>query len=333
LLEGSVRRSGNPVRVNAQLIDAETNAHLWAERFDCDIKDLFSAQDEITGRLANALGVELIAAEAARPTERPDALEYILRGRAVQHKPWSRANNAAAIGLFERALALDPHSVEAQSLLAGVLAGRVLDNMTDSAAADLARADTLAGQALLTSPRSRYAHTAKGEVLRAQGRFHEAITEYEIVIALDRNRAAEYTHLGQCKFYLRSIEEYIPLVERALRLSPRDRHLGTWFGRIGLVDLLQSRTTEAMLWLEKARNANPALPYVRSRLAAAYALNGEIERAAVELAEARNLSGDDRYSSIARLRRATEGSGVSRIQTLNEATYFAGLRKAGMPEG
>jgi tetratricopeptide (TPR) repeat protein len=141
------------------------------------------------------------------------------------------------------------------------------------------------------------------------------------------------THLGQCKFYLRSIEEYIPLVERALRLSPRDRHLGTWFGRIGLVDLLQSRTTEAMLWLEKARNANPALPYVRSRLAAAYALNGEIERAAVELAEARNLSGDDRYSSIARLRRATEGSGVSRIQTLNEATYFAGLRKAGMPEG
>jgi predicted Zn-dependent protease len=105
-----------------------------------------------------------------------------------------------------------------------------------------------------------------------------------------------------------------------------------WFGRIGLVHLLQSRTTEAMLWLEKARNANPALPYVRSRLAAAYALNGETERAVVELAEARILSSDDRYSSIARLRGATEASGVSRIQTLNEATYFAGLRKAGVPE-
>src|SRR6266851_5131794 len=83
VLEGSVRRSGNQVRVSAQLIDAQTDAHLWADRFDRDTNDLFVLQGEITGRLANALGVELIAAEAARPTEHPDALDYILRGRAA----------------------------------------------------------------------------------------------------------------------------------------------------------------------------------------------------------------------------------------------------------
>ena len=80
VLEGSVRRSGNQVRINAQLIDATTDAHLWTERFDRDTADLFPLQDEITSRIANALGIELIAAEAARPTERPDALDYILQG-------------------------------------------------------------------------------------------------------------------------------------------------------------------------------------------------------------------------------------------------------------
>ena len=107
VLEGSVRRSGNQVRINAQLIDAETDAHLWAERFDRDTSDLFALQDEITGRIAIALNLELVDAEAARPTEHPDALDYIFRGRAALSKPSSRDNYAEAISMFERALALD----------------------------------------------------------------------------------------------------------------------------------------------------------------------------------------------------------------------------------
>jgi TolB-like protein len=113
LLEGSVRRSGNQVRVNAQLIDAETDAHLWAERFDRDTGDLFALQNEITGRIASALGVELIAAQATRPTEHPTAQDYILRGRAARLKPNSRDVYAEAISLFEHALALDPQSAAA----------------------------------------------------------------------------------------------------------------------------------------------------------------------------------------------------------------------------
>jgi adenylate cyclase len=98
VLEGSVRRSGNQIRVNAQLIDAETDAHLWADRFDRD--DLFALQNEITSRITIALDLEMIAAEAIRPTEHPDALDYILQGRAASAKPTSRENRAEAIRRF-----------------------------------------------------------------------------------------------------------------------------------------------------------------------------------------------------------------------------------------
>jgi TolB-like protein len=137
VLEGSVRRSGNQVAVNAQLINAETDAHLWAERFDGETADLLAVQNEITSQLANALGVELIAAEAAQPTERPDALDYILRARAVLFKLRTADIYGQAIDLFECALALDPQSVEAQSRLALVLTSRVLDGMSDPLAGPL----------------------------------------------------------------------------------------------------------------------------------------------------------------------------------------------------
>jgi adenylate cyclase len=120
------------------------------------------------------------------------------------------------------------------------------------------------------------------------------------------------------------------VLEQVIRLSPRDPQIGVWFARIGLVHLLQSRIGEAILWLEKARNANPGLPYVRVHLASAYALDGEIERAAVELGEARKLR-DDGYSSIAQLK-AVGYFGGPAIYDLFEPTLFAGLRKAGMPE-
>jgi TolB-like protein len=194
VLEGSVRRSGNQVRVNAQLIDAATDAHVWAERFDGDMGDLFALQDEITGRIANALNLALIGAEAARPTEHPDALDYIFRGRAAFNRPTTRDSLAKAIGLFERALALDPHSVEAQSWLARVLVGRVSNQMSSTEAADIARAEGLIAEALAVSPSNPLAHYAKGFSLAAQNRRAEAIPEFEAVVACDRNWAAAIAH-------------------------------------------------------------------------------------------------------------------------------------------
>ena len=334
VLQGSVQRSGKQVRVTAQLIDAESDAHLWAERFDGDTSDLFALQNEITGRFANALGVELIAAEAARPTDNPDALDYILRGRAAGLKPISRDTHTERISMFEHALTLDPRSVEAQSLLAGALVNRVLEAVSDSEAADIARAEELVAQALAASPRSPTAHIAKGDVLRAQGRSEEAIPEYETVLAINRNAAGVLDVLADCKLLTGSIEEVIPLEEQAIRLSPRDPRIGWLYLRIGHAHLLQSRIGEAIVWLERGRRAVPELPFVHLLLASACALKGETKRAAVELAEARRLHGGDRYLSVGHVRAFRGGywGAAPKTRALFDATYLAGLRKAGMPE-
>ena len=332
VLEGSVQRSAKQVRINAELIDARTDAHLWAERFEHDIGDLFALQNEITSHIAVALNLALIDAETARPSEHPDALDYILRGRAVGLKPLSRDTLLEQIGLFEHALAVDPHSAEAQSYLALALASRVLSNNSASAASDLERAEGFAGKALTLSPLSPLAHLAKGQVLRAQRRFPEAMPEYETVLASSRNSALAFFGLGQCKLMTGSMEETIPLLEQSIHLSPRDPGISVYYWQIGAVHLLQSRTDEAVVWLEKARNANPAQSLFHAWLASAYGVKGESERAADEFAEARALSADGRYASIARLQ-AVGGNyyGVPKIRSLFEATYFTGLRKAGMP--
>jgi TolB-like protein/Flp pilus assembly protein TadD len=333
ILEGSIRRSGNQVRVNAQLIDAETDAHLWAERFDSDASDLFALQDEVTNRIAITLNLELIGAEAARPTDHPEALDYILRGRATGFKPNSREVYAEAVSLFECALALESQSAEAQTELANMLVARVIDLMTDTAPADLERAEQLVGHALAANPRYARAHQVKGRVLRAQNRWDEAILEFETALALNRNSVWTLHFLAQCKLLTGSLEEAIALEQQAIRLNPREPRIGWYYMVIGTVHLLQSRTGDAITWLERARSNLPAAVDVRSRLAAAYALRGETERAAAELNEARKLGGGDLFSSIASLKAGGvySGWGVPTIRALFEATYFAGLRLAGMP--
>jgi adenylate cyclase len=296
VLEGSVRRSGNQVRVNVQLIDAASDAHLWAERFDRVIGDLFALQNEITGRIAVALNLELVDVEAARPIEHSDAFDYILRGRAAMSNPRSHGTFAEAISLFELALALDPSSVAAQSWLAATLGCRVINQMTDTTVADITRAKGLVEQALAASPRSATVHFARGELLRAQRRYDEAIPEYETVLAFDRNSVSALLALGHCKLMTGLMEEVIPLIEQAIGLSPRDPHIAVMYYRIGEVHLLQSRIDEAIVWFVKAHSANLELPYVHAFLASAYALKGETERAAAELCQARRL--DNRYSSI-----------------------------------
>ena len=330
VLDGTVQRSGKQVRVTAELIDTESDTHLWAERFDRDIDDLFTLQNEITMRIAVALGFELIAAENAKPSDNPDAVDFLLRGRAKMLNPPARENFAEMISLYGRAVALDPQSVVANSYLATALLGRVLNGMSDSAAADIERAEGLVSHALAISPRNPHGHLAKGFLLRAQNRVEEAIPEYEIAVAANRNWLLAIATLAWCKFQTGLIEDAIPLHEQAIRLSPHDNLLGVWYLRIGIVHLLQSRTDEAIPWLEKARNFDPRHPQPHPWLAAAYAVRGDIERAAAELAEARRLTSDDRYSSVARLK-AVGYFGVPKVRALYEATYFAGLRKAGMP--
>jgi adenylate cyclase len=299
VLEGSVRRSGNQVRNNVQLIDTENNAHLWAERLDRDIGDLFAQQNEIAGRLANSLGLTLIRSEASRPTDNPGAQDYRFRARAAAAKPSSWEKYAEAIDLFERALAIDPQlPPSTKSALAVQLTGRVLDNMTETEAADVARAEELIGRALAAAPASPDAHHAKGQLLRVQRRCAEAISEYETALAYNRNNFGALSQIAQCKMLLGLIDEAIPLLEQALLLSPQDPQLHMVYLRLGQARLLQSRTEDAIVWLEKSRSTHSTYCLVHALLAAAYGLKGESVHAAAELAEARRLGSVGFMSSI-----------------------------------
>jgi len=257
VLEGSVRRSGRKVRVNAQLIDAETDAHLWAEQFDGDIGDLFALQNEITSRIAVALNHELTNREAARPTDNPDALDFILRGRAAYWKRVSRDRLTEIINLYERALALDPHSLEAQSQIANMLAVRAGNGWSASPAADLQRAEKLVGQALAEAPRDWLAHYAKGSVLRRQDKVEDAIPELETALALNPNWLNSLNLLAWCKIMTGSIAEAIPLEEQAIRLSPGDPASWEYYNNMGIAHLLLSQPDEAIVWFEKARGTPP----------------------------------------------------------------------------
>jgi TolB-like protein/class 3 adenylate cyclase/tetratricopeptide (TPR) repeat protein len=333
VLEGSVRRLGNQVRINVQLVDAETGAHLWADRFDRDAQELLALEGEITGRISRSVRARMVAAEAGRMTAHPDAQDYILRGRAALAKPVGHASSDEAIGFFEMALVLDPAAVRAQVGLASALISRVLDEFSTAPATDLQRAEGLLERAVAAAPTSAWPHYVKGQLLRAQGRCDDAIPEYEAAIALDRNSAPSYGWLGWCKFLAGEVDQTIALEQHAIRLSPQDRAIAAWYGRIGMVHLLEGRTKEAILWLEKARGGYSQQSrepvYVNAWLAAAYALAGDNERARSELDEAwkhgfrRNMAAlkdDPWYAS-------------PKVRALAEPTYFAGLRKAGMPEG
>ena len=332
VLEGSVRRAGSQVRINVQLVDAESGAHLWADRFDRDAQQLISLESEITGRIARSVRASMVAAEAARPTKHPDAMDFMFRGRAALAKPVSLAVSDEAIGDFEQALALDPAAARAQVGLASALVSRVLDEFSSVPTTDLQRAEALLDQALRTSPNSAWAHYVKGQLLRAQGRCDDAAPEYETAISLDRNSAPSYAWLGWCKFLGGEIDRMIPLEEEAIRLSPQDRSIGAWYGRIGIVDLLEGKTQDAITWLEKARaryseqNREPV--YIHAWLASAYALDGDRERAGIELQDAwqhgfhKTMAGFDEDPWYAN----------PKVRALADKTYFVGLRKAGMPE-
>jgi tetratricopeptide (TPR) repeat protein len=179
------------------------------------------------------------------------------------------------------------------------------------------------------SPNSTLAHYVKGQVLRAQSRCRDAIPEYERAIALDHSRAPAYAHIGWCKFLTGAPGEVIPYFEQAIRLSPHEPGIAPWYGRIGVIYLLQSRTDEAIGWLEKANSENARLPFVHAYLAAAYALKGDTDRARAELREAQTQS--KAYSSLASVEKSIWYDNPE-IRRLAEATYFPGLRRAGIPE-
>ena len=236
VLEGSVQRGGNRMRVNVQLIDAETSNHLWAERFDKPLADLFDMQDEIVARLAGALNAQLVAAEARRAEQapNPDSMDLYFQGLAWFNKGITRDNLAQAQSFFDRALTADPGNVDA--LIGSARADAVEGAnffVTDPMAAFTAAEAKLA-KALSSVPDHALGHLYLGFVDIMTKRAAEGIAECEHVLELDRNLAAAHASIGLGKVFIGRAEETEAHIVEALRLSPRDTMAYAWMTQAGI---------------------------------------------------------------------------------------------------
>jgi TolB-like protein/class 3 adenylate cyclase len=330
VLEGSVQRGGGRMRVNVQLIDAENGNHLWAERFDKPLADLFDMQDEIVAHLANQLGTQLITAEARRAERapRPDSMDLHFQGLACVHKGSTPELLKQARGFFERALMLDPGNIAALVGTAQVDAGITTSFMTDDPATRFASAEAALTEALSLAPNNAEAHLLIGRVQNFTNRAAEGIAECERALALDPNLATAHAQIGLAKLIIGRGEETEAHVNEALRLSPRDTNAYNWLGIAGLAKLLLSRDEEAVVRLRRAVETNRNWPSAHFYLSAALAQLGRADEA--QAAGTAGLALDPDFT-IHRYRSGAPGD--NRTYLAQRERIYDGMRKAGVPEG
>jgi len=330
VLEGSVQRDDRRLRVNVQLIDAETGNHLWAERFDKPLTDLFDMQDEIVSRLANALDAQLVAAEARRAQRslHPDARDFCFQGMAWIHKGMTNQQMAQARGFFKQALALDPDYIEA------LVGGAVIDLneganfATDERAVPLAAAETALVRALSMAPGHARAHLYLGAVQIFTGRVAQGIAECEQALALDRNLADAHGWIGLGKYFLGRAEETEAHIREALRLSPSDVFAFRWLLRVGMAKVQLNEGIEALAWFRRSIEANRNFPLAHFHVASALAQLGSLDEA--RAAAQAGLALDPGFT-LRRFRAGTTGDNP-RYLARREWT-LEGLRIAGVPKG
>jgi TolB-like protein/Tfp pilus assembly protein PilF len=330
VLEGSVQRSGNRLRVNVQLIDAETGAHLWAERFDKPLADLFDMQDEIVARLANQLGAQLIAAEARRAERapHPDSTDLYYQGLVWFNKGITREFMTRARDFFERALALDPDNVDALIGTAQVDAILGAANLTDDHVKALAAAEVALTKALLLVPNNAIAHDFMGVVQRHTNRQTQAIAEFERALALNPNLANARANIGLAKLFDGRAEETEGDVNEALRLSPRDQRASAWLGFLGAAKIALGMNEDAVKWFRRGIELNRNFPIWHFILAAALAHLGKLREAK---AEAEAGLGLDPTFTVRRFELSPPSDNPTYLK-LHER-FVNGMRKAGVPEG
>jgi TolB-like protein/class 3 adenylate cyclase/DNA-binding winged helix-turn-helix (wHTH) protein len=331
ILEGSVQRAGARIRVNVQLIDAESGNHLWAERFDKPVADLFDMQDEIVARLATALKAQLVAAEARRLAQapNPDSMDLYFQGMAWFYKGLTPDNVAQARGFFDRAVAADPSNVDALiwSARADVVAGTLLF-VTDRVTA-LGAAEAKLTKALSLVPDHALGHMILGYLEMLTKRGAEGIAECEHALALDRNLAHAHAMIGYGKVLIGRAEEAEAHVVEAQRLGPRDTTAYLWMNIVGIANGHLGRWEQAVAWFRRSIEANRNYPHAMFRLSGALAQLGRLKqaRSAVKAGLGLNPTFTISHARTAWTAMSDDPTYLAQLEPLLD-----GMRKAGVPE-
>ena len=324
VLEGSVQRDGTRVRVNVQLIDAQSGAHLWADRFEEDVADLFKLQDQVVARLGNSLGYELIKAEAQRDSRigNLDVFDLTMRGRALTFRfqeQRTKENNNAARAMYEQALAIDPND-------AGALAGEAytfeLEKAYGWTNSDVDYDAKVLGQADRSIAIDRddpLPYFAKSLYLTLFRSPEEGLRAADAGLAINPNSASLHAARGRAEISIGHFEQGKTDVQQAMRLSPRDPSTGLWHNYLCLAELGLGQFDAAISEGNKAIDAGNPVFQGYMFLAADYALKGDMEAAKTAVAEARRLNPKLTVKSISK-------------SYANIPTLLEGLRKAGLPE-
>jgi TolB-like protein/Tfp pilus assembly protein PilF len=328
VLEGSVRKAGNRVRITGQLVDALTGAHLWADRFEGELEDIFDLQDNVTANVVGAIAPKLEQAEIERanrkPTESLDAYDYFLRGMASLHQ-WTRESISEALSLFYRAIELDPNFASAYGMAAWGHVVRKNNGWMTDRRQETAELERLARQAARLGKEDAVALYAGGFALaQVDGQLDASAALLDRSLGLNPNLATAWLLSGWVRIYRGEPEMAIEHMARAMRLNPRDPLLFGMQNGTAAAHFLARRYDEASSWAEKVLREHPKHTPAMRMAAASHALAGRLAEAQEAMARMRRRDPALRVSNLA------DHVPFRRPEDL--ARYEEGLRKAGLPE-
>jgi TolB-like protein/Flp pilus assembly protein TadD len=340
VLEGSVLPSSNQVRVNAQLIDADSGAHLWADQFDTPRADLLQTQDEIVTHLARAMDIQLPEAEAARlkrtPAANPDAEDLALQCQAgVQRGGYLGEEADAGYRLCERALSIDPNNIRALTWLSAKFLYSVRFGPSADPEGDLKRGHELVSRALAIDQNYVRAHSVRAGILRSQGHLDEAIAEHERALALDPALVLAESGLGLDYMYLGQFEKSLEFEDKAIRQSPHEPTLFILYNNKAADYFGLKQYDQAIESARRAIAINPNnVPYAHATLVAALALTGHETEAREALQRHLALPATE-PKTIAAWKAYFKARGVNERSDPRFLDFWdrmiEGLRKAGLP--
>ncbi len=300
VLEGSLRRAGNRIRVSAQLTEGETGKHVWAERYDRDLADIFAVQDEITEAVTTAIAPAIGHAEQQRAMRKPpDSLDaWGAFQRGVWHMmAFTAADVERAREFFQKAIDLDPNFVGGYYGLAGALIQSANIFMNAEPAEALATAEALARQAIALDGTDAEAHACLGRILLTRGNPEGARAEIDRALALSPNLAAAHATMGSILVFTGQPKEGLAMLERCMRLDPRESRSGVGVNQLVIAHYFCREYEAAVEAAQRVINVHPDLPLVYRWLAAALGQLGRSEeaRAALDQAMTRSPAAFDAY--------------------------------------